>query len=484
VGFILTTKSGAVEGKEFVFEDGGEARIGRTNGNDVVVNDNKASRNHARIIETEEGCFIEDLGSANGTFINGEEIQESAFLSSGDVIGIGGGGELVFWDQTAGAPGDVASEGDSTVIKSTEELAAERQAQSALAVASKVPRKPVRKNPATHSPQLVAIPKRANQLASTAQASAAERARKQREAQKSFLGRLHYAFLALDAKKRRTLLISLALTGMVILLGVFFLMHSGPTTFFQSNEPKVLEVGGQPIEDSFGVGKEVKWTNVDSKQFVFHVIAPGKAVAIVRYYAKDISSEEVNILFNSASLGYVPADTLDTREIELVVSPHHIRNNEMNTLMFDNVRNPPEKDTWRIWGISVEIEPVPLFTSESEASAEVAKAIQSAQQTYDAKSVAPPNLYYAWKAYRRAWLIEESLDIKDIREYEFILAKYREIRLELDKRCDRYVLEVHKILNTSPQRDKLVTVLENILQHFPEADHRCHREAKRVLEML
>jgi len=484
VGFILTIKSGAIEGSEFVFEDGGEARIGRTQGNDVVVHDNEASRSHARVFETDEGCFIEDLGSANGTFLNGKELQELSLLYSGDVIGVGSG-ELIFWNQEANAaPKSASPEGgeESTVIKSVEELEAERQAQSALALAARAPKQPVRQSVAPKPARLAPATRRRGEAA--APESAAERARKQREAQKSFWGRLQYAFLTLNPKKRLVALVGLAATGLVVLAGMFFLFYSGGARSGPTHEPKKLVEGKQPIEDSFGWGPGVTWPNVDSKQFEFHPIAPGKMVAVIRYQAKDISAEEVSIQFNNVSLGFVPADTMDvdTRENEKVVPYQLIHNDETNILVFDNVRNPPGKDTWRIWGIAIEIEPIPSFASMDEARTDIARAMQTAKQSYDARNIAPGNLYRAWKAYRRAWLIEESLETKDIQEYEFILAKYKEIRFELDKLCSKYILEFKTAYNTTSNSDRLMGVLKEILQYFPEPAHRCHRIAKQALD--
>ncbi|WP_040794598.1 FHA domain-containing protein [Nocardia higoensis] len=66
----------------------GGLAIGRTTDNQIVVNDPLASRKHARLVAGPEGLTIEDLGSANGTFVNGTRQQRSV-LREGDVITIG-----------------------------------------------------------------------------------------------------------------------------------------------------------------------------------------------------------------------------------------------------------------------------------------------------------------------------------------------------------------------------------------------------------
>lgn len=62
--------------------------MGRSRDNDVVLADSRISRRHAEILKTEEGYFVHDLGSYNGTKINGKSI-ESAPLKDHDEIRLG-----------------------------------------------------------------------------------------------------------------------------------------------------------------------------------------------------------------------------------------------------------------------------------------------------------------------------------------------------------------------------------------------------------
>lgn len=62
--------------------------IGRTSDNQIVVNDPLASRRHARLVSDRGNLAIEDLGSANGTFVNGRREQRSA-LRDRDIVTIG-----------------------------------------------------------------------------------------------------------------------------------------------------------------------------------------------------------------------------------------------------------------------------------------------------------------------------------------------------------------------------------------------------------
>jgi hypothetical protein len=60
--------------------------IGRDASNNIVLNDTMVSRNHAQLIVSGEGRVqIKDLGSTNGTYVNGNKINE-LYLNPGDVV--------------------------------------------------------------------------------------------------------------------------------------------------------------------------------------------------------------------------------------------------------------------------------------------------------------------------------------------------------------------------------------------------------------
>lgn len=64
--------------------------IGRAQDNDIVVNDDRVSRNHLQIVQDNNGnCSVVDLGSSNGTFVNGQRITSEVRLQANDVVKIG-----------------------------------------------------------------------------------------------------------------------------------------------------------------------------------------------------------------------------------------------------------------------------------------------------------------------------------------------------------------------------------------------------------
>ena len=63
--------------------------VGRGLNNDVILEDTRVSRNHAQLRYRSRRFWITDLSSTNGTYVNGEQVEERA-LRDGDVISLGG----------------------------------------------------------------------------------------------------------------------------------------------------------------------------------------------------------------------------------------------------------------------------------------------------------------------------------------------------------------------------------------------------------
>jgi predicted ATPase len=74
--------------------------IGRENNTDIVLDDPRVSRQHARLTYHQQQIWLTDLRSSNGTFVNGTPIQEHA-LQPGDLLSFGGL-EATFEDPDAG----------------------------------------------------------------------------------------------------------------------------------------------------------------------------------------------------------------------------------------------------------------------------------------------------------------------------------------------------------------------------------------------
>jgi len=86
--FKLIITKGHDVGLEFPIEEG-EAIMGRADDCGISLTDNIVSRNHTKLIREGDKVFLEDMGSQNGTFVNGKKIEEKKKLANKDVIEIG-----------------------------------------------------------------------------------------------------------------------------------------------------------------------------------------------------------------------------------------------------------------------------------------------------------------------------------------------------------------------------------------------------------
>ena len=77
--------------------------IGRSADNQIVLDDAEVSRHHARLIWQGNAYILEDLGSANGTWVNGARITNPVLLRPGDSIGVGKTVSLAFSDRPQAA---------------------------------------------------------------------------------------------------------------------------------------------------------------------------------------------------------------------------------------------------------------------------------------------------------------------------------------------------------------------------------------------
>jgi pSer/pThr/pTyr-binding forkhead associated (FHA) protein len=84
--------------------------LGRDPLADVVINDPEVSRQHARLIRRGDDYFIQDLGSTNGTFLDGQRLAgELVPVAPGQVISVGGNVSLVFDVEGEDAPTVIAA---------------------------------------------------------------------------------------------------------------------------------------------------------------------------------------------------------------------------------------------------------------------------------------------------------------------------------------------------------------------------------------
>ena len=127
--------------------------IGRATSCDLVLESTRISRNHARLTVEGDAVTIEDLGSRNGTFVNGEQVS-SAGLRTGDRISIAD--VTLTLRAEGGADQEVAASADGTVIFMPTEIM-DREATQVLAPAEP-PRPAPGREPGLVSDEVIAKP--------------------------------------------------------------------------------------------------------------------------------------------------------------------------------------------------------------------------------------------------------------------------------------------------------------------------------------
>jgi predicted component of type VI protein secretion system len=86
--YQLTMRSGPNPGTVYAL-DGDQISIGRDSSNEIPVNDAEVSRRHSRLTFQGGKYVLDDMGSTNGTFVNGQRLTGPRVLKSGEVISLG-----------------------------------------------------------------------------------------------------------------------------------------------------------------------------------------------------------------------------------------------------------------------------------------------------------------------------------------------------------------------------------------------------------
>jgi predicted component of type VI protein secretion system len=104
---ILVVERGPTPAAQIPLQ-GEQMTVGRSAGNDLVLVDPEVSRRHMRIVRRADGFAVEDAGSTNGTFVNGQRIGHLTLLQDGDTIDLGDTVRLRFMSLAPAAPLDPA----------------------------------------------------------------------------------------------------------------------------------------------------------------------------------------------------------------------------------------------------------------------------------------------------------------------------------------------------------------------------------------
>ena len=88
-GWSIAVEKGPKELRGVTISVRGPVVVGRSPGADIVIGASYVSSRHARFVLMGQNLFIEDLGSTNGTVVNGVYISEPTALKNGDKVMVG-----------------------------------------------------------------------------------------------------------------------------------------------------------------------------------------------------------------------------------------------------------------------------------------------------------------------------------------------------------------------------------------------------------
>src|SRR4030043_845302 len=105
---LLIAQTGPLNGQRWIIK--GDVIVGRDDACNVVIQNRQVSRYHARFITLPHGVQLEDLGSKNGTHINGQEIMDPIMLQDGDVIQIAFAQQFIYLSSDSTIPLEIPPE--------------------------------------------------------------------------------------------------------------------------------------------------------------------------------------------------------------------------------------------------------------------------------------------------------------------------------------------------------------------------------------
>ncbi|HSP78994.1 MAG TPA: hypothetical protein VLQ93_10720, partial [Myxococcaceae bacterium] len=263
---------------------------------------------------------------------------------------------------------------------------------------------------------------------------------------------------------------------------LYWLVLGGEEQVVRGPEPVSLS---SRIQDSFGLGEGVTWERPDMKMFEWEYTAATQAMAILHFQAQDIAEGEVLVTVNGVDVGKVPADTLATQDriVDIMIPARLLKKGEPNRIVFDNTRNPPGEDTWRVWNIRLEKVLLPEIPAE-QLLQEARIAYARGRKNLETRAVGARNLYEAWKFFREAWLLLEAHPEPKPDLYFETRERVKEAQRELDRVCSKLFLEVESYVNQNNWQAAAAT-LDHIHEYFPdENDQMCAWRAMAKREEL
>ncbi|XXF80623.1 FHA domain-containing protein [Myxococcaceae bacterium GXIMD 01537] len=277
----LVCTAGPKAGEEFLLSEE-EYVIGRATDNGISIPDSSVSRKHVQVRKLGAGWVASDLGSGNGTLLNGEPLADEAVLKDGDVITMGDS-ELQFVAGSAPNPdatmmmpaGGLANKSDATMMIPMP------TARPARPAAAEAPARPARgaapaARPERGAPAAAARPERAPRLARGGGRETGE---------------------PVNANKKRVVLLAV---GVLVVAGVGLAILKSQANAVQEAERQAEIANAQEIEvlrsrfqECKNLVREGRWKEAKEKLAALNAEAPNPDVQTYLDRAtKEIPNEE------------------------------------------------------------------------------------------------------------------------------------------------------------------------------------------------
>ncbi len=123
----LIAQTGPLNGQRWAIK--GDVIVGRDESCNVVIQNRQVSRYHARFVNLPQGVQLEDLGSKNGTHINGREVVEPVMLQDGDVIQIAYAQQFIYLSSDSTLPLELPADNPAESLASTRLLRLDKRSR-------------------------------------------------------------------------------------------------------------------------------------------------------------------------------------------------------------------------------------------------------------------------------------------------------------------------------------------------------------------
>ncbi len=518
MGFSLTILAGPEKGREFSF-DRIQVTIGRTMDNDVVLPDPGISRQHLSIRDKGGAYIVKDLGSSNGTQVNGQPILEEV-LKPGDVI-VAGGAQIRFDGPTDGgaeakkpaaskragrgrgaaarrgggarggrpsARAAAARRGRAAGAKGARGRAAEARGRRAGNRAAadeggggggiKIKSAGMRKQKKEPAPEPDLL-----EQAAEARGRGGKKKGKgaQAPAKASPLGRVKAWIRGLSKGKKIALFSVFGLLLVVLIAGAFKGGHDlvvGMKYYDDETLSPGERSGNRPISYGLGLSKR-KCLYRAAFQFKY---ASGRAKMVYMVGGID-TKQEVEILLNGMHVDYSPLTLEGWSQPNTISLPRkHLLENDFNVVEFINTVNRNSPEAREEWGVAVlEIVEQPLPPPDAK-KAEV--AFTNANERYKNKGVSPGNLYRAMQFF------QETMDYLELLPPESRSDIYVEAKEMIDK-IDAELNALHRSrtfdaekLFKYGQKEEAKNIFRVLMLTFPNQNDPRHKQAKEAYMRL